>query len=514
MRLSLPRIPLSVQIGAVALLFAAALVSLWMTWSRVVDREHRRALSRNDLARAGDALARSGADVLAGLPRWPDLPSFEEWSHADESLAEEAATTLKGYRGVEGGFFVRERRQFLGHARSMGPRPDSPAPASKKSEDALRGKVESRPVEKTSRHGDHANEWLPMSDEADLVEIQADAAIRRNQELFVVQEVSPGAVAIRTAPVRVEGRTVGAAWTMTRMVDPIFLDRSLRGYNIAAGLALGGVALSMALTASLARTVRRQRLERHQLQTELRRSERLAALGKLLAGVAHEVRNPLAGIRSSVQLWQRGIGPDPESFEDLFAEVDRLEGIVARLLQFSRADAQVLVSGDLNSVVAEVGRLACAQAQPLKVSVEVDLYARLPTVAMSAPALIQVLRNLTTNALQVLPEAGTLRLETGFDAERRVALTRVIDDGPGISHEVMIHLFEPFFTTKPGGTGLGLAIAREIALAHRGELRAGPRADGRPGSCFTLILPVESPCLESGRREDAPRKEATAYVGE
>ena len=161
---------------------------------------------------------------------------------------------------------------------------------------------------------------------------------------------------------------------MTRLEDSLFADRSMKGYRLAAGLALGGIFLAFLLTAGLSRTVRRQTIERDRLQTELRRSERLAALGKLLAGVAHEVRNPLAGIRSTAQLWQRGVvGLDEESLGGLVHEVDRLEEIVSRLLQFSRADAQDLVPGDLNGVISEAARLATSPAQERGVRVEVDL---------------------------------------------------------------------------------------------------------------------------------------------
>ncbi len=216
-------------------------------------------------------------------------------------------------------------------------------------------------------------------------------------------------MAIRTAPIEVGGRVVGATWVMTRLVDPLFVDRSLRGYRLATGLALGGIALAFALTAGLAGTVRRQANERDRLQTELRRSERLAALGKLLAGVAHEVRNPLAGIRSTAQLWQRGVvGLDEESLGGLVHEVDRLEEIVSRLLQFSRADAQDLVPGDLNGVLAEAARLAAGPAEARGVRVEVELDPSLPPAAMAAPALLQVFRNLTTNALQAMATGGTL----------------------------------------------------------------------------------------------------------
>jgi two-component system, NtrC family, sensor histidine kinase HydH len=114
---------------------------------------------------------------------------------------------------------------------------------------------------------------------------------------------------------------------------------------------------------------------------------------------------------------------------------------------------------------------------------------------MAAPALLQVFRNLTLNALQAMPSGGVLRLETARDPAHDEVVARVVDTGPGLPAEIHAHLFDPFFTTKAEGTGLGLAIAREIALGHRGELRAANSAEGR-GAVFTLILPTVVPAAK------------------
>jgi two-component system sensor histidine kinase HydH len=442
------RLPLGVQVGIVAALFVAALLALWTTGALVVARERRRADAKALLDQAGAELADRGKEIITRVGEFPDFPEETSRAKLDRELSAQVTRALNGREGVEGGYFVQRIRRFVG---------DLP----------------------------------PL--ETDLIDIQVDAAIRKQQKLYSIGELegdSPVTVAIRTEPLVVRGHVVGATWVLTRLVDPLFLDRSLQGYRLAAGLALGGIALALALTAGLARTVRAQAAERDRLQNDLRRSERLAALGKLLAGVAHEVRNPLAGIRSTAQLWQRGVvGLDDESLGGLVHEVDRLEEIVSRLLQFSRADAQDLVPGDLNAVVAEAARLAEGSAESKAVRLEVDLQTDLPPVAMARSALLQVFRNLTTNAVQAMVAGGTLRLSTRVDPSRRLVLASVDDTGPGLAPEVTGHLFEPFFTTKAEGTGLGLAIAREITLAHRGDLRAANRPDG-PGASFTIVLPV------------------------
>jgi two-component system, NtrC family, sensor histidine kinase HydH len=470
------RVPLAARIGAVAALFVAALATLWTTWASVVEREGRRTQAKSLLDQAGESLASRGKLVLAsGRPRWPEYVNPNDREALEDRLADAATSALRSFDAVEGGYYVADLSRFMGAAFPTEPRKGSPA--------------------RSSRHPSG-----PPPREADLIEIQVHATIRKNERLFVVEIVPPSTVAIRTAPVIVDGEVVAATWTMTRLVDPLFLDQSLRGYRLAAGLAVGGIAMSLLLTVGLARTVSRQKVERDRLQAELRRSERLAALGKLLAGVAHEVRNPLAGIRSTVQLWQRGLDPDGESFEDLLSEVDRLDGIVGRLLHFSRADAQEMFPSDLNILAAESARLATPSADSHDVRIELNLTPNLPAALMAPPAIVQVLRNLTSNAIQAMPEGGLLRISTRFDTACRKVEVEVADTGKGLTPEALEHLFEPFFTTKASGTGLGLAIAREIALAHHGDLRAGPRP-GQAGASFTLALPVAD-------RPSKPRRDA------
>lgn len=448
-----------VQVGGVAVLITAALAALWRAGAVVVERERRRAEVVAALANADDALAGSGAIGLALVPEWPETLDPEEWDILDRWLAESAMKALApfGRLGARGGFFIPSEERYLG---SVASRPDGPP----------------RPAE-------------PPSGESDLIDAQVRAALERERPAALVVEGPAGTVALRAAPVWVNQRRVAATWTLAPLDDGVSLAAALRGYRLAAGLALGGIGLALVLSAGLARTVRRQAREKAAIQAELRRSERLAALGKLLAGVAHEVRNPLAGIRSTAQLWQRGIGPDDESIGGVVAEVDRLDALVGRLLHFSRADAVKRPPGDLNAVVAEAARLAAPAAEGQGVRVELDLQRGIPPARMAAPSVLQVLRNLTSNAVQAMPKGGVLRLSTRYDAATGSVEAAVRDTGPGLSDEARRHLFEPFFTTRPEGTGLGLAIAREIALAHGGDLSTAP-PEIYTGAVFVLRLPV------------------------
>lgn len=454
------RSTISAALAVSALLMLAASLGM-LAWaaSSLASRETRRSTARLDLERANRALAEQAASGLAIVPTWPDSLEPAVWDRLDRWLVGKAHAALAPFPGVEGGYYVPSDDLYLGYA----PRVAGPPP----------------------------NQGVdPPRRDYDLIDQQVRESIDEERAAIVLVDGPGGAVVVRAVPVRINGRKVAATWSLLRLDEAGAVDQVLGRYRLASGLALGGIALALVLAVALARTVRKQAGERERLQAELRRSERLAALGKLLAGVAHEVRNPLAGIRSSVQLWERGVPPDAEAIGDVIAEVDRLDELVARLLRFSRADGSDLHPGDLNAVVVEAARLARPRADEQGVSVEIAADPAIPPVSLSPPALLQLFRNLTTNALQVMPDGGSLRLSTRLDSSRGKVVAEVLDSGPGLAPETIDHLFEPFYTTRPDGTGLGLAIAREIALAHRGDLLAINR-DDQTGAIFRLTLPIQ-----------------------
>ena len=279
---------LATQATVVAVLFAGAILAIWRAGEGVVARERRRSDSLRLLARADDALAIRGARALDQIPDWPDTLELEEWAALDQWLAKEATVALAEYPGIGGGYFVPSTDRYLGHAGVT-----RSAPSSSRRTSRLAG-VDLPPRER------------------DLIDDQVMESLEGDRPVNRVVEMPPDSVAVRASPLRVNGRRVAAIWLLARLDDPAALGRSVRAYQWASGLALGGLALASVVAASLARSIRRHVADRARMERELRRGERLAALGALLAGVSHEMRNPLAGIRSAAQLWQRGIVTDDE----------------------------------------------------------------------------------------------------------------------------------------------------------------------------------------------------------
>lgn len=236
--------------------------------------------------------------------------------------------------------------------------------------------------------------------------------------------------------------------------------------------------------------------EREELRARLTQSEKLAALGQFVAGIAHELNNPLQGVLGHTELMLQTTSPSPSKFKRelrmVLREADRAAKIVHNLLVFAGSRRITRRRLNLMHVIDRVLTLrgpACAAAG---IEIVKDVAPRLPRVAGDSLLLHQALLNIVINAEQAMAGAnGQRRLEVHARAIGRGDIEiAVADTGPGIPPESLPRLFEPFFTTKPvgQGTGLGLAIAYGIVQEHFGELRAGNRAEG--GAVFTIVLPA------------------------
>ena len=237
---------------------------------------------------------------------------------------------------------------------------------------------------------------------------------------------------------------------------------------------------------------RRAEREQAQLKEQLFHAERLATVGTLAAGVAHELNEPLTGILGFAELLEGSARLEGEAAGDLRrirnAALHARE-IVRKLLLFSRQVSPRPGRVDVNGLVREVVDFLKHRARTSPVAIDVRLDPALPSIPADEAQIRQILINLCLNAIQAMPAGGRLTLATRF-LRGMVRLT-VRDTGPGIPEEIRDKIFLPFFTTKPvgQGTGLGLAVVHGIVSAHRGEIRVIRRAGGAE---FQVTLPASS----------------------
>lgn len=255
------------------------------------------------------------------------------------------------------------------------------------------------------------------------------------------------------------------------------------------------------------------------LETDVRRAQSLAQLGVVVAGLAHEIRNPLGGIRGAIQLLAAEIRPTPtakEYIDLVLREVDRLSKLLAQLLELGPRGSFTTQPVNIHRVIDHVIALIADSANHHRVRILRFFDPSLPEVRGDPDALTQLLLNLVQNALQALaglPTGSTaeIRLTTRVETDyylAQVAAARertrgqllrvdVEDTGPGIPAKAQQNLFSPFFTTKPKGTGLGLAICQRIVSDHGGTIRF----DSEPGrTLFRIILPAWETAPSTAKR--------------
>ena len=245
-----------------------------------------------------------------------------------------------------------------------------------------------------------------------------------------------------------------------------------------------------------------------QSEREVLRSEQLAAVGQMAAGMAHELRNPLTSMKLLVQgaMEQESLHPPQAETDDvghglggrdlqiLEEEISRLEGLVQSFVQFARPPKVERRDVDLRRLVERSVRLVTARADQRAIRIECQLPAEPLHFPVDSGQLSQVLLNLLLNALDAVPSGGLVRVELAREPDGRLRL-EVSDNGPGLPAELGSRIFAPFVTTKETGLGLGLSISKRIVEAHGGAIMAANRPEG--GAVFTLHLPpAEKPAGE------------------
>ncbi len=324
---------------------------------------------------------------------------------------------------------------------------------------------------------------------------EAAAAAPTSDEALRLSEIGAALAAMRAGvciPLLAGERVVG------------FLN--LHDDRVPEAFASDEIALMLEVADQVAITV-----ENSRLYEKMKERDRLAALGEMAAGLAHEIRNPLSSIKGAVQFLDPKTLPaeDSEIMTVIIDEVDRLNTVVTQFLEYSRPLRSNFTAVNVNDVITRTMKLLTGHEIPGNVRVELDLAPDLPPMRCDADQIKQVLINLTLNAVQAMPGGGTLTLATRrprarewrFQDEAPRAIgdqveIRVMDTGEGIPEEVRSHIFVPFYTTKKKGTGLGLAICQRVVKNHGGTIEV----ESRPGegTQFIVRLPtnIDKPAIE------------------
>jgi two-component system sensor histidine kinase HydH len=344
---------------------------------------------------------------------------------------------------------------------------------------------------------DHVVEYMPIG----LVATDRDGRIAAfNETAATVLQLPPatarGVPAQTVLPAELESHreaSAGGRTVVEREIEcdlpsgrRVALEVSARRLADERGRSLGTILLFRDLT------------ELRALRAEMARNQRLATVGRLAAGVAHEIRNPLSSIKGFATYFReryRDTPADAQTATIMIQEVDRLNRVVGQLLEFSRPVGIVPRPVRIAQFLADSVRMIEAQAAEKGIAVETSFPPPGEIAAVDADRLNQVLLNLYLNAVEAMGAGGTLGIRAVRTPDARALEIRVADTGCGIRPEDLPQIFEPYFTTRPGGTGLGLAIAHHIMEAMGGTIAVA----SRPGSGSTFTVHVPLAAVASGR---------------
>ncbi|NLE34550.1 MAG: hypothetical protein GX622_05570 [Bacteroidales bacterium] len=410
----------------------------------------------------------------------------------DSTLKEVSERELKVLPGLDGGFYLVFPDGFYGYSF-----PTSPPPV---------------PV------------YGPPPRSYNIIKDQSLLSINGNRPIVDVHSFDAAVFPLATRPLVIDSQVVGAVWVRIHIQNDLPVIRIKQIVQTTALISILGFLLLMLFSALMGGEIKgiKKEMERIQynpslrlrkrwgifgyitsnvnsmldtieeevdrrlmLERQLSHKEKLASLGNMIAGVAHEVKTPLAIIKTRIQMWQKEIEKtpglckqiSPESMQLVINETNRLSTLVKRLLIFSRPIDKMLKPTDINRLISEVAGFINTNLHETGISLELSLQPDLPLVETDENSIREVIINILDNSVEAMPEGGIIAISTGIDRANNKLIIEVKDQGEGISGEIIDKVFDPFFTSKETGAGLGLSISYQIIKAHNGEISFSENRD-------------------------------------
>jgi signal transduction histidine kinase len=350
-----------------------------------------------------------------------------------------------------------------------------------------------------------------------IIKNQCLQSINENRSIIDVHSFDAAFFPLATRPIVVNTNALGVVWVRIHIENELPVIKLKRIVNVTALISIAGFLFLMLLSASLGGeinsikkemetirydssrrlrkrwgvfgyitdninymldTIEEEVNRRLILERQLNQKEKLASLGNMIAGVAHEVKTPLAIIKTRIQMWQKEIRKtsgvsdqiSPESMQLVIDETNRLSTLVKRLLIFSRPIDKKMKPTDINKLIKEVVSFISMDTNEMKIAPGLDLAPDLPLILADESAIKEVIINILENSIEAMPEGGLINISTGIDSENDRLTIEVDDQGMGISEDIIDKVFDPFFSSKESGAGLGLSISYQIVKAHNGEI--------------------------------------------
>jgi signal transduction histidine kinase len=432
--------------------------------------------------------------------------SRNEEKRIDSLLSRLTANELKRFGGMEGGFYFTYYDQFFGYSFPTSPPPE---PA-----------------------------FGPPPRSYHIIRDQVYRTIASGHRIVDLHRFDPATFPLVTEPLIVNGKIVGAIWGrihIERLLPTIQLTSvlivaaiaSLIGFVVVMVFALtsrnraeeirfgldklhndssfrfsASDGIFGTITNSINEMVDARTHDQHrreELERELHQQDKMASLGKLIAGVSHEIKTPVAIMKTRIQMWQRDMSEmgitapaenilSKESLQLVVHEIDRLSRLVKRLLVFSKPVTPKLQEQDLNTLIQHTLDIVRTGIEEKNLSLSTSYDSQLPALVIDPQGMEQVLLNVIMNALEAMGTGDRLLLSTRYCPDIGKAEILVEDTGPGIPEDLKTKVFDPFFTTKQQGVGLGLSISYEIVKAHRGSIEF--LSAGVNGTICKILLPV------------------------